>query len=94
MCRTEPNRAYGVITAKALAVLEALLWGFHNAASAGCARSTVAEAIKALETAGLLTWPNRIKRVWERCQDLFGNDGWRRRVVRTSNSYTLVPTTL
>ena len=44
--------------AKALAVLEALLWGFHNARSglcfpsyekiadrAGCARSTVAEAL-------------------------------------------------
>jgi hypothetical protein len=51
--RTEKGRAYGVVTAKALAVLEALLWGFHNARSgvcfpsyeriaeaAGCARST------------------------------------------------------
>ena len=76
------------ITAKALAVLEALLWGFHNARSglcfpsyekiaerAGCARSTVAEAIKALEDAGLLTWVNRLKRVRERCQDLFGRSG-------------------
>ena len=58
-----------------------LLWGFHNARSglcfpsyekiaerAGCARSTVAEAIKALEDAGLLTWVNRLKRVRERCQ--------------------------
>jgi Helix-turn-helix domain len=57
--RTEKGRAYGAVTAKALAVLEALLWGFHNAKSgvcfpsyekiaeaAGCARSTVAEAIK------------------------------------------------
>ena len=63
--RTEKGRAYGVVTAKALAVLEALLWGFHNAKSglcfpsyeriaeaAGCARSTVAEALKALEDAG------------------------------------------
>jgi len=47
-----------------------LLWAFHNARSglcfpsyeaiaeaAGCARSTVAEAIKALEDAGInLTW--------------------------------------
>jgi hypothetical protein len=53
------------INAKALAVLEALLWAFHNAKSgvcfpsyeriaeaAGCARSTVAEALKALEDSG------------------------------------------
>jgi hypothetical protein len=52
------------LTAKALVVLEALLWAFHNARSglcfpsyeklaeaAHCARSTVAEAIKALEDA-------------------------------------------
>jgi hypothetical protein len=30
---TEKGKAYGQITAKALAVLEALLWGFHNARS-------------------------------------------------------------
>ena len=66
MRRTEKGKAYGAITAKALAVLEALLWGFHNARSglcfpsyetiaerAGCARSTVAEAMKALEEAGV-----------------------------------------
>ena len=29
--RTEKGRAYGVVTAKAVAVLEALLWVFHNA---------------------------------------------------------------
>ena len=63
------GKHYGEITAKHFAVLQALLWSFHNAASglcfpsyeaiaekAGCARSTVAEAIKALEKAGLLTW--------------------------------------
>ena len=72
--RTEKGRAYGFVTAKALAVLEALLWVFHNARSglcfpsyekiaerAGCARSTVAEAIKALETAGILSWVNRTR---------------------------------
>jgi Helix-turn-helix domain len=98
--RTEKGRAYGVVTAKALAVLEALLWGFHNAKSgvcfpsyekiaeaAGCARSTVAEAIKALEDAGVLSWVQRIKRVRERCGDLLGDNGWRWRVLRTSNSY-------
>ena len=80
--------------------LEALLWGFHNsrsgvcfpsyesiAAKAGCARSTVAEALKALEWAGVLTWQNRIVRIRERCADLFGRDGWRWRVVRISNAY-------
>ena len=74
--RTEKGRAYGVVTAKALAVLEALLWAFHNAKSglcfpsyetiaeaAGCARSTVAGALKALEDAGVLSWVQRIKRV-------------------------------
>jgi DNA-binding MarR family transcriptional regulator len=98
--RTEKGRAYGVITAKALAVLEALLWAFHNARSgvcfpgyekiaeaAGCARSTVAEAIKALEDAGVLSWVQRVKRVRERCSDLLGDNGWRWRVLRTSNAY-------
>ena len=98
--RTEKGRAYGVVTAKALAVLEALLWAFHNAKSgfcfpsyekiaeaAHCARSTVAEAIRALEDAGVLTWVQRIKRVREPCPDLLGDDGWRWRVLRTSNSY-------
>jgi hypothetical protein len=98
--RTEKGRAYGVVTAKALAVLEALLWAFHNAksglcfpsyetiaAAAGCARSTVAEALHALEAAGIMTWVNRIKRVRERCPDLLGDNGWRWRVLRTSNAY-------
>ena len=100
MRRTEKGRAYGQVTAKALAVLEALLWGFHNARSgfcfpsyatiadrAGCARSTVAEALRALEAAGVLSWVNRIKRVRERCADLFGQMGTRIRVLRTSNAY-------
>jgi hypothetical protein len=52
--RTEKGKHYGVVTAKFVAVLDALLWGFHNAASgrcfpsyeriaerAACARSTV-----------------------------------------------------
>ena len=98
--RTEPGKAYGAVTAKALAVLEALLWVFHNnrsglcfpsyetiAEAAHCARSTVAEAIRALEDAGVLTWVQRIKRVRERCVDLLGDNGWRWRVIRTSNAY-------
>jgi hypothetical protein len=98
--RTEKGRAYGVITAKAVAVLEALLWAFHNcrsgfcfpsyeriAEAAGCARSTVAEAIRALEDAGVLSWVQRIKRVREQCPDLLGDNGWRWRILRTSNAY-------
>jgi len=98
--RMEKGRAYGVVTAKALAVLEALLWGFHNARSgvcfpsyeriaetAGCARSTVAQALRALEDAKILSWVHRIKRVREPCPDLLGATGWRWRVLRTSNSY-------
>jgi hypothetical protein len=99
--RTEKGRAYGQLTAKALAVLEALLWAFHNARSglcfpsyetiaeaAHCARSTVAEAIKALEDAGVLTWVHRLKRKREVAPDLFGNQGWKWRVERTSNAYS------
>jgi len=101
--RTAKGKHYGVITAKAVDVLEALLWGFHNASSglcfpsyeriaerARCARSMVGEAIKMLEAAGLLTWVNRIVRVRERCEDLFGHWGSRVRVIRTSNAYQFI----
>ena len=72
----QPGQHKGPITRAFLEVLEALLWGFHNArtgccfpsyeaiaARAECARSTVAEALKALEWAGVLTWQNRITRI-------------------------------
>jgi helix-turn-helix protein len=98
--RTEPGRHYGQLTAKAVAVLEAILWTFHNAKSglcypsyeaiaeaAGCARSTVAEAIKALEEAGVLSWVHRLKRVRVACPDLFGGEGSRIVPQRTSNAY-------
>ena len=98
--RTEKGRAYGIVTARALAVLEALLWAFHNAKNglcfpsyetiaeaAGCARSTVAEALKVLEDAGIMSWVQRIKRVREPCPDLLGDNSWRWRVLRTSNAY-------
>jgi hypothetical protein len=81
-------------------VLEALLWGFHNSRSgccfpsyeaiatrAECARSTVAEALKVLEWAGMLTWQNRIARIQVRERDLFGRWASRWRVIRTSNAY-------
>jgi hypothetical protein len=100
MLRTERGKHYGAVTAKALAVLERLLWGFHNAKdgrcfpsyariaeAAGCSPSTVCAAIKQLEAAGLMTWVHRLKRVRERCEDLLGSNGWRWRVLRTSNAY-------
>ena len=103
MRRTEAGKAYGAITAKALAVLEALLWAFHNAKSglcfpsyekiaeaAHCARSTVAEAIKALEDAAILSWVNRLKRVAEATRDLFGHRIRKTRVLRTSNGYVFI----
>jgi hypothetical protein len=81
-------------------VLEALLWGFHNAhtgacfpsyeaiaVKAECCRDTVYEAIKALEFAGVLTWVNRIVRERVRERDLFGKWATRWRVLRTSNAY-------
>src|SRR5262245_6466242 len=101
--RTEKGKHYGVITAKFLAVLDALLWGFHNcgtgrcfpsyeaiAERADCTRSTVYEAINALECAGILTWVNRIVRIREWGPDLFGRAQNRWRVIRTSNAYTFV----
>lgn len=95
-----PGQHKGPITRAFLDVLQALLWQFHNSRSgicfpsyaaiaerAGCARSTVAAALKALEFAGVLTWQNRITRIRERCTDLFGRVSWRWRVIRTSNAY-------
>ena len=88
------------ITRAFLEVLEALLWGFHNsrdgrcfpsyetiATKAECARSTVAEALKVLEWAGVLTWVHRIARIQVRERDLFGRWVSHWRVVRTSNAY-------
>ena len=36
---------------------------------------------------GVLSWQHRIARVREHCRDLWGREGWRWRVVRTSNAY-------
>ena len=96
----QPRQHRGPITRTFLDVLEALLWGFHNsrsgvcfpsyeaiAGAAECARSTVAEALKALEWAGVLTWQNRVTRILVRERDLFGQWGARWQVIRTSNAY-------
>ena len=98
--RTEKGKHYGVLTAKFVKVLKALLFEFHNAKSglcfpsyeriaekADCAVSTVGEAIKALEAAALLTWVNRLKRIREPTLGLPGIGATRLRVFRTSNAY-------
>ena len=96
----QPGQHRGPITRAFLDVLHALLWGFHNSRSgccfpsyeriaerAECSRTTVYEALKVLEWAGVLSWQHRIARIRERCTDLFGREGWRWRVIRTSNAY-------
>jgi hypothetical protein len=96
----QPGQHRGPITRASLDVLQALLWGFHNSRSgvcfpsyeriaekAECGRTTVYEALRVLEWAGVLSWQHRIVRVRELCQDLWGRAGWRWRVIRTSNCY-------
>jgi hypothetical protein len=96
----QPGQHRGPLTRATVEVLEALLWGFHNAhtgacfpsyeaiaAKAECCRDTVYEAIRALELAGVLTWVNRIVRERVRERDLFGQWVSRWRVLRTSNAY-------
>ena len=100
MQRTEAGKAYGPVTAKTLQVLEVLLWHFHNAksgacfpsyeaiaAKAGCARSTVNLAIKALEGAGILSWVNRLIRQYLPERNASGIRSYRYRVIRISNAY-------
>jgi hypothetical protein len=80
----QPGQHKGPITRTFLEVLEALLWGFHNsrsgvcfpsyeaiAAKAECCRSTVAEALKALEWAGVLAGSNGTSR-WYAQMDMTG----------------------
>jgi hypothetical protein len=99
--RTEERKHYGKLTAKFVAVLGVLVFGFHNSHSgrcfpsyesiadkADCHRSTVYAAIRALEDAEILTWVNRIVRIREWGPDLFGRAQNRIRVIRTSNAYT------
>jgi hypothetical protein len=96
----QPGQHRGPVTRAFLEVLEALVWGFHNArtgccfpsyesiaAKADCCRDTVYEALKVLELAGVLTWQNRIARIQVRERDLFGRCASRWRVIRTSNAY-------
>jgi hypothetical protein len=90
----------GPVTRAFMDVLRALLYSFHNerdgrcfpsyeriAQAANCARSTVYEAIRALERAGVLTWVNRLTKIRVPERDLFGRIAHRWQVIRTSNSY-------
>jgi hypothetical protein len=90
----------GPVTRAFMDVLRALLYSFHNgkdgrcfpsyeriAEAANCARSTVYEAIRALEKAGVLTWVNRLTKIRVPERDLFGRIAHRWQVIRTSNSY-------
>ena len=47
----------------------------------------MAEALKVLEWAGVVTWQNRIARIQVRERDVFGRWASRWRVIRTSNAY-------
>jgi hypothetical protein len=98
--KTERGKHYGVLTGKFVDVLHAMLWLIHDGRSgqcnpsyatiadkAGCAMSTVCEAIKALELVGILSWVNRIVRVRIRERDLWGQWTTTWRVLRTSNAY-------
>jgi hypothetical protein len=92
----EPGRHGGVLRRTGLAVLKALVFGFHNLATgrcdpsldslarvAGCARSTAAEALNRLEAADL------VRRVG-RWRAVAANGGLV--VVRASNAYTFPAT--
>jgi hypothetical protein len=70
-----PGQHIGPLTRAYLDVLRALLWKFHNALTGRCfpsyeaiaeaanvSRATAADAIVALEAAGVLTWVNRLVR--------------------------------
>jgi hypothetical protein len=98
--KTERGKHYGVLTGKFVDVLHAMLWLIHDGRSgqcnpayatiadkARCAMSTVCEAIKALEAAGILSWVNRIIRERVRERDLLGQWTYTWRVLRTSNAY-------
>jgi len=98
----------GPLTHAYLVVLRTLLFSFHHqvtgecfpsyaaiAKRSGVSRTTVGEAIKALELAGILTWSHRIGRTWRRVRDVLTGQMVRlTQVVRLSNAYVFrVPTT-
>jgi hypothetical protein len=100
----QKGQHWGPLTRTTMTVLRVLLWQFHDADGSGrcfpgvnriadaadCCRDSVNVAIKALESAGLLTWVHRIARIRRRVRDLV--DAWQLewQVIRTSNAYQLL----
>lgn len=96
----QKGQHWGPVTRSFFGVLRALLYCFQNdqdgrcfpsyerlAQAAKCNRDTVCEAIKALETAGLISWVHRITKIRVKERDLFGQLVTRWQVIRTSNAY-------
>jgi hypothetical protein len=100
MLLAEAARRKGEITRAAVDIFRALLFKFANLAdgrcfpsyeriaeAAGCKPRTVGRCLPRLESAGLITWVNRIRRVRERVEGLCGIWASVWRVIRTSNAY-------
>ena len=95
----QPGQHRGPITRAFLEVLEALLWGFHNARTGRCFPSTrrspprpsaAGTRSRGAEGAGVgrrADLADRIARIQVRERDLFGRWASRWRVIRTSNAY-------
>ena len=97
----KPRQHNGPLTHATLHVLHTLLFTFHHqvtgecfpsyeaiAAQSGVHRSTVANAISALEEADILSWSHRIGRGWKWVRDaLTGKLERVSMVVRRSNAY-------
>ena len=97
----QPGQHNGPLTHATLLVLHTLLFKFYHQVTGECfpsyaaitrcsgvSRTTVGEAIKALELAGFLSWSHRIGRTWRRVRDaLTGHLVRLTQVVRLSNAY-------
>ncbi len=97
----KPGQHNGPLTHAYLVVLHTLLFRFHHqvtgecfpsyvaiAKHSGVSRTTVGQAVKALELANILTWSNRIGRTCRRVRDaVTGQLVWLTQVVRLSNAY-------
>ena len=100
---TRPGAHYGPVTAKAHDVLRAIdrfmdhetgaCFPSHEALGneAGCSRSTVQTAIKALRDLGLITWLTRYAKAVIEVVDAATGEARKRVVmVRTSNAYAML----
>jgi hypothetical protein len=100
--RWHPELRCRLLTPATMAVLKALLWGFHKdddgrcfpsydaiAKAADRHRDTVRKAIQALEAHGILTWLHRLKRVRVVVDGLLGPQTVLR-PQRTSNAYRFI----